>query len=85
MWVVDGRDKALFGYDLKTGELLAEYELDDDNDDPHGIWSDRVGVWVSDHNDKRLFAYRLPTLKDDTGEDAQPWIGSALRTRSSRS
>ena len=69
MWVLDGRDNALFGYDLASGTLLAEYALDSDNDDPHGIWSDGVTVWVSDHNDKRLFAYRLPAPEDDTAED----------------
>ncbi len=57
-------------YDLAGGTLLAEYALDSDNDDPHGIWSDGVGVWVSDHNDKRLFAYRLPALEEeDTSAD----------------
>ena len=70
MWVLDDRDDALFGYDLASGELLAEYALHDDNDTPHGIWSDGVGVWVSDHNDKRLFAYRLPALEEeDTSAD----------------
>ena len=53
-----------------SGELLAEYALHDNNDTPHGIWSDRVSVWVSDHNDKRLFAYRLPALEEeDTSAD----------------
>ena len=42
-----------------SGELLAEYALDSANGDPHGIWSDGVTVWVSDHGAKRLFAYRL--------------------------
>ena len=44
---------------LASGELLAEYALDSANSDPHGIWSDGVTVWVSDHGAKRLFAYRL--------------------------
>ena len=70
MWVLDGRDDALFAYDLATGELLAEYALDDDNDDPHGIWSDETTVWVSDHGAKRLFAYRLPVL-DEVDESAE--------------
>ena len=62
MWVLDGGRDSLFGYDLVSGELLAEYALDDANDDPHGLWSDRVTIWVSNHNPKRLFAYRLPVL-----------------------
>ena len=70
MWVLDGRDNALFAYDLASGDLLAEYALGDDNDDPHGIWSDRVTVWVSDHIDKRLFAYRLPSI-DEADEGAE--------------
>ena len=30
MWVLDGRDDALFGYDLESGTLPAEYALHDD-------------------------------------------------------
>ena len=72
MWVLDGRADALFAYALASGELLAEYALDSANDDPHGIWSDGVTVWVSDHGAKRLIAYRLPVLPDaetDPGEE----------------
>ena len=72
MWVLDGRDDALFAYGLASGELLAEYALHDDNDTPHGIWSDGVSVWVSDHGAKRLFAYRLPVpeAQEDTSAEA---------------
>ena len=72
MWVLDGRADALFVYDFESGELLAEYELDAANDDPRGIWSDGVTIWVSDHGAKRLIAYRLPVLPDaetDSGEE----------------
>ena len=71
MWVLDGRADALFGYDLASGELLAEYALHDDNDDPRGIWSDGVSVWVSDHGAKRLFAYRLPVLSGEPDADEE--------------
>ena len=72
MWVLDDRGNALFGYDLESGELLAEYALDSANDDPHGIFSDGVSVWVSDHIDKRLFAYRLHSLEQaDEAEAAE--------------
>ena len=72
MWVLDGRADALFAYALASGELLAEYALDSANDDPRGIWSDGVTIWVSDHGAKRLIAYRLPVLPDaeaDSGEE----------------
>ena len=72
MWVLDGRTDALFAYALASGELLAEYALDSANDDPRGIWSDGVTIWVSDHGAKRLIAYRLPVLPDaetDPGEE----------------
>ena len=75
MWVLDDRNDALFAYDLDSGEVIAEYELDSDNNRPRGVWSDRFTIWVSDHDKKRLFAYRLPTREqaedvdeDDTGE-----------------
>ena len=72
MWVLDGVKDSLFAYDIASGDLLAEYELSSANDDPHGIWSDGVTIWVSDHGAKRLFAYRLPVLPDeeaDSGEE----------------
>ena len=66
IWVDDG----LFAYDLATGELIAEYALDDANGDPQGLWSDGVTVWVSDHGAKRLFAYRLP-VREEEAESAE--------------
>ena len=62
-----GSSLYLTRYDRGSGDLLAEFELATDNDDPHGIWSDGVTVWVSNHNPKRIFAYRLPA--PDAGED----------------
>ena len=75
MWVLDGgRRDALFAYDLQSGQLLAECALDSANGDPRGLWSDGVTIWVSDHDAKRLFAYRLPLLpneaEDSDVEDA---------------
>ena len=71
MWVLDDRNDALFAYDLDSGEVIAEYELDSDNNRPRGVWSDRFTIWVSDHDKKRLFAYRLPTREqaEDVDED----------------
>ena len=72
MWVLDGGKNALFGYDLESGELIAEHALDSGNDDPWGLWSDGVTVWVSDHGAKRLFAYRLPARPEaPAAEDAE--------------
>ena len=43
------------------------------NGDPHGVWSDGVSVWVSDHGEKRIFAYRLPARPEaPAAEDAEP-------------
>ena len=40
--------------------------------DPHRVWSDGVTLWVSDHGAKRLLAYRLPALLDETeGSDEE--------------
>ena len=60
VWVVDGERATLFAYDLRSGDFLADYRLGFGNDDPRGVWSDGVTVWVSDDGAKRLFAYRLP-------------------------
>ena len=67
MYVLDGVKDALFVYDLESGELVAEYALDSANDDPHGIWSDGTTVWVSNHDPKRLIAYRLPEQEAEDG------------------
>ena len=64
MWVLDGGKESPFAYDLASGELLAEYALDPANDDPRGLFFDGVTCWVSDHGEKRIFAYRL-----EAGED----------------
>ena len=77
MWVLDDSGQALFAYNLATGELLAHYELDSANADPRDLWSDGVTVWVSDHGDKRLFAYRLPSLPQD---DSEPGAVTAAQT-----
>ena len=56
----------------RAASCSAEYALDPANDDPRGIWSDGVTIWVSDHGAKRLIAYRLPVLPDaetDSGEE----------------
>ena len=64
---------SLFAYDLGSGAVLDEYELASGNGDPHGVWSDGVTVWVSDHGAKRLFAYRLPEAPEAVAaEDAEP-------------
>ena len=67
-----------------SGELLGEYALDPANDDPHGIWSDRVTIWVSNHDPKRLFAYRLPVPEAEEpteGEDEAEEVESLERVR----
>ena len=65
MWVADGGRGLLVVHELTRGEVLAEYWLDPENRSPHGIWSDGVTLWASDHASKRLFAYRLPGLRRD--------------------
>ncbi len=72
MWVLN-RNPSLFAYDLASGDLLGEYALDSRNGDPYGIWSDGVTVWISDHGEKDLLAYRLPTRREpEAGEEAPP-------------
>ncbi|MYD66321.1 MAG: hypothetical protein F4X26_10150 [Chloroflexi bacterium] len=72
MWVLDGGKNGLFAYDLASGEFLGEYELHDANGSPHGIWSDGVTVWVSNHDPKRIYAYRLPALPTDGPPEEPP-------------
>ena len=39
------------------------------NDDPRGIWSDGVTMWVSDTGDEKLFAYNIMTKARDPSKD----------------
>ncbi|MCY3505343.1 MAG: hypothetical protein OXH41_04190 [Chloroflexi bacterium] len=67
--MLDGGKDSLFAYDLETGALLGGYELAEANGDPHGIWSGGVTVWVSNHDPRRLFAYRLPVPPREPPEE----------------
>ena len=67
LWILengDGADDAIYAYDLKTGERVEEreFELDEANRAPRGVWSDGVTVlWISDSGQERLFAHDLTT------------------------
>ncbi len=67
LWIAhngDGADDAIYAYDARTGEHVEdrEFELDERNRAPRGIWSDGEGVvWVSDSGRNHLFAYDLAT------------------------
>ena len=67
LWLLDnapGAGDAVYAYDLETGERLEdrEFDLDERNRAPRGIWSDGRGVaWVSDSGQETLFAYDLET------------------------
>lgn len=43
--------------------------LHSDNDNPWGIWSDGVTMWVLDRSDKKLYAYNLKTKARDSDKD----------------
>ena len=66
LWVLengDGRDDAVYAYDLETGKRVEgrEFKLDEANRAPRGVWSDRTVLWVSDSGQERLFAHDLKT------------------------
>ena len=67
LWLANnasGRGDAVYAYDLASGERIAEreFELDERNRAPRGIWADAQGVaWVSDSGRNKLFAYDLAT------------------------
>ena len=66
LWVLengDGADDAIYAYDLATGERVEdrEFELDETNRAPRGVWSNREVLWVSDSGQERLFAHDLET------------------------
>ena len=61
----DGADDAVYAYDLESGERREEleFELDDANRAPRGIWSDRTVIWISDSGQDKLFAHDLASGK----------------------
>ena len=73
--------------DLATGERVEEleFELDDANLAPRGVWSDRRTIWISDSGKERLFAHdlasgeRLPdsdlALHPDNDDPRGIWSG----------
>ena len=57
----DGAGDAVYAYDLATGERLEqrEFELDNANLAPRGLWSDPSTIWISDSGKDKLFAHDL--------------------------
>ena len=69
-----GAADAVFAYDLDTGERAPgrEFELDETNRAPRGVWSDGESiVWVSDSGQDRLFAHDLGTGARLPGRDIE--------------
>ena len=76
----DGDDK-LFAYTLDSGarDETKDFDLDADNGDPRGVWSDGTTIWVADgFIDDKLFAYTLGGARfavqdlDTRGETSDP-------------
>ena len=64
LWLLengDGADDAVYAYDLASGERVEdrEFELDNANRAPRGLWSDRTVIWISDSGQNKLFAHDL--------------------------
>ena len=65
----DGADDAVYAYDLERGERVPdkEFELDETNRAPRGVWSDRTAMadgatmWIADSGRDKLFAHDLET------------------------
>ena len=91
LWVannssVDTEDR-LYAYTVATGARDASkdfFTLDSaDNNDPSGIWSDGVTMWVADWRQVKIFAYDMATKARDGTKDFNTisMIGSAANSR----
>ena len=85
IWVADSAfttaegKKKLFAYKKSDGtrddgDNGKDIDLDANNADPQGIWSDGTTMWVSDSTDNKLYAYKLSleageTDPRDSGKD----------------
>ena len=86
----DGADDAVYAYDLESGERVEdrEFELDERNRAPRGVWSDRETMWVSDSGQDTLFAYDLAggerledhdiVLHEDNSDARGIWSGDGI-------
>ena len=52
-----------------TGSPTRGFDLHADNDDPRSIWSDQTTMWVSEGDDKKIYAYTLEGGSRDTGKE----------------
>ena len=72
MWVIDGAERKIFAYALPEAPATVEafpFGRDPagdlgrlnatENHHAEGIWSDGTTMWVADHDDDRIYAYRL--------------------------
>ena len=72
MWVIDGAERKIFAYALPEAPTAVEafpFGRDPagdlgrlnatENHHAEGIWSDGTTMWVADHDDDRIYAYRL--------------------------
>ena len=59
MWVSDHTDDKLYAYTMADGsrDSAKDYDLDSENGDPYGIWSDGTTMWIADNGDDKLYAY----------------------------
>ncbi|MBC6425477.1 MAG: cadherin repeat domain-containing protein, partial [Ekhidna sp.] len=75
LWIIDGgytdgstdgdiKNLKIYAYRLSDGMRQAEKDLNSllaaGNSNPVGLWSDGATLWVSDYEDARIYAYRLP-------------------------
>ena len=77
--MLDSVKHALFAYDLDSGRLTAENPLDELNNSPRGIWSDRFTIWVSDDGANRIFGYRIESETLNRYEDQEFPFRSLLK------
>ena len=56
---MDGDDTKLYAYTMSDGSRVSakDYDLDSENGQPYGIWSDGTTMWVGDSADDKLYAY----------------------------
>ena len=66
MYTVNPDDRKVYAYDLSTGarDTTKEFDLDSQNSNAVGIWSNDQTMWVSDVESPKLYAYHLTGGRD---------------------
>ena len=71
--MLDTSDKKIYAYDRYDGSRNPDEDFDTldaaGNDDGQGIWSDGTTMWAVNHEDDKVYAYKMSDKSRDSVRD----------------